>query len=111
MKKIGLLSLVIFLISVSACSKSIRYSQEEIKDFSPSIQEHIKKGEITIGMTTIQVRYSWGGPDQTIVLAPGELGKERLEWIYTSMHFLKSRLIFTDNRLTEIISSEPGIAK
>ncbi len=111
MKKYILISVVVSLISLSACAKSIRYSHDEIKDFTPTMQNHIKNSEIAVGMTKLQVRYSWGGPDDVIVLAPGEQGKERVQWIYKKLHFFKTSLIFTDDKLTEIISTEPGIAK
>lgn len=111
MKKILLLILLILLISQVGCAKSIRYSHNEIKDFQPSVQEHIKNGEIAAGMTKLQVRYSWGGPDTVTVLPPDEGGKERVEWVYKKLHVFKTRLIFIDDKLTEIISTEPGITK
>lgn len=111
MKKHIFIAGAILLISLSACVKSIRYSHDEIKDFPPEIQKHITNSEIAVGMTRLQVRYSWGGPDNVIVLSPGENGKERTEWVYGKLRFFKSRLIFTDDKLTEIISTEPGIAK
>ena len=111
MNKYVLVAGTVLMISLAACAKSIRYSHDEIKDFQPAIQERIKNNEISVGMTKLQVRYSWGGPDNVIVLKPSEQGKERIEWIYEKLHFFKSRLIFTDDKLTEIISSEPGIVK
>jgi len=42
------------------------------------------------------------------VLTPSEDGKERVEWVYEKMAYYKSRLIFTDNKLSEIISDKPG---
>jgi hypothetical protein len=110
MKKHALVAVAVLLISLSACAKSIRYSPDEIKDFPPAMQERIKNREIAAGMNKLQVRYSWGGPDNVIVLPPSKNGKERIEWVYVKLHFFKSRLIFTDDTLTEIISSEPGIA-
>jgi hypothetical protein len=111
MNKYVLVAGTVLMISLSACAKSLRYSHDEIKDFQPAIQEHIKNSEISVGMTKLQVRYSWGGPDNVIVLQPSAQGKERIEWVYEKLHFFKSRLIFTDDKLTEIISTEPGIAK
>lgn len=111
MNKYVLVAGAVLLISLSACAKSIRYSHDEIKDFPPTVREHIKNSEIAVGMTKLQVRYSWGGPANVIVLPPNEQGKERVEWVYEKLHFFKSRLIFTDDKLVEIISTEPGIAK
>lgn len=110
MKKFFLL-LIAVSIALTGCTKTIRYSPEEIKDFQPAVQEHIKKNEIAVGMTKLQVRYAWGGPDIINILPPGEGGKERIEWTFTKFRVFKTRLIFTDDRLTEIISTEPGIAR
>lgn len=109
MKKSILIAGAVLFISISACAKSIRYSPDEIKDFPPAIQESIRNNEVVVGMTKLQVRYSWGGPDDIYVLSPSETGKERIEWVYTKMQLFKSRLIFVDDRLTEIISVEPRL--
>jgi hypothetical protein len=111
MKKIALCVAFISLMLAAGCAKSVRYSQDEIKDYPPAIQDHIKNNEVTIGMTKIQVRYSWGGPHAVKILSPGEGGKERVEWVYEKHKFFKTRLIFTDGRLAEIINNEPGAGK
>ena len=111
MKKIFLLFSIVFLILQTGCTKSLRYSQEEINDFPAGVQEHIKNSEIDISMSKLQVRFSWGGPDVVNVLPPDEEGRERVEWIYKKMHIFKTRLIFTDDKLSQIISTEPGIMK
>jgi len=107
-KTVLLLSLVMLVPLVGCTSKAMRYSTEEIQDLPPSIQEHIKKSEIAVGMTMLQVRYAWGSPDMIIVLPPDEDGKERVEWTYKNLYVFKTRLIFTGNRLTEIVSTDPG---
>lgn len=110
MNKIVLLIVIFSLISVLGCTKAIRYSEEEIKDFPFNIQEHIRKGEITMGMTQSQVRYAWGAPDSVIVLAPTDDGKSREEWVYGKFAgIFKTRIIFTDGKITEMISNDPGI--
>ena len=111
MRKWLLPAVVFLLFALTGCTKSMRYSPEEIRDFPPSVQEHIKKEEITPGMTMAQVRYSWGGPDLVRVLAADAQGRERVEWTYKRMQVLKTRLVFTNGSLTEIVSSEPGIVK
>lgn len=111
MNKFLLLILAGLFIFQSGCAKSIRYTHDEIRDFTPSIQERIKNGEISMGMSKLQVRYAWGGPDEEIVLEPAQSGKERVEWTYRRLSFFKTRLIFIDDRLAEIISGEPGIRK
>jgi hypothetical protein len=110
MKKTGLLILALLFLLEVGCTKSIRYSEEEISGFPPNIQENIRKGEVTIGMTHSQVRYAWGAPDSVIVLLPSEDGKNQEEWIYGKLfRVFKTKLIFTDGSLTEIISNDPGV--
>ncbi len=105
------MSLTIFCIGQTGCAKSVRYSAEEIKNFPPGIQEHIKNAEVTPGMTMAQVRFSWGAPDSVIALGPDEQGREKVEWTYKRMQLLKTTLLFTNDSLTEIVSTEPGIIK
>ena len=111
MKKITLLLLLMTLFWAFGCSKSVRYSQDEIKDFPPQIQEYIKNGRVAVGMTKMQVRYSWGSPHAVMVLDPSADGKERVEWTYEKMKYFKSHLIFTDDKVAEIVSDAPGFAK
>ena len=111
MKKFLLLFSILFIILQAGCAKSLRYSQEEIKDFPEGVQEHIRKNEIDTGMSKLQVRFAWGGPDAVNVLSPDEDGKERIEWVYKRLSVFKTRLIFTDDKLTQIISSEPGLIR
>jgi hypothetical protein len=100
----ALLLLLLSLFSAAGCTKSVRYSQDEIKDFPPQVQEHIRDSRVAVGMTKMQVRYSWGSPHAVTVLSPSSDGKERVEWTYKRMMYFTSHLIFTDDRLTEIIS-------
>lgn len=103
--------LVLLLIIQSGCIGSARYSPDEIKGFPPPIQEHIKNSEIVAGMTTQQVRFAWGSPTTINVLSPSEEGKYREEWLYTRAGVFKTRLIFTDGKLTYIVTNELGIIK
>ncbi len=96
--------MVFFLFS---CVSSIRYTNEEIKDFPLDVQQKIIKGEVAPGMTSQQVRYAWGSPDLTKNLEP-QGGKPREEWIYSSGILFKTKLIFVDGKLTYIISSDFG---
>jgi len=104
MKKLFLWTILMCLTMAIGCTKSVRYSQDEIKDFSPQIQEYIRESRVAVGMTKQQVRLAWGGPHSVVVLAPSEDGKERVEWVYKKMGFYKSHLIFNDDKLAEIIS-------
>jgi outer membrane protein assembly factor BamE (lipoprotein component of BamABCDE complex) len=92
---------VLFLLQIG-CTKAIRYSEDEIKGFSPNVQENIRKGQIDLGMTQEQVRYAWGGPDSIKMLEPFE-GKPREEWIYSSagtMGVIGTKLLlFYNNKL------------
>ncbi|HYQ47748.1 MAG TPA: hypothetical protein VEP69_01670 [Thermodesulfovibrionales bacterium] len=111
MKQFLLVLVPVILFTASGCTKSVRYSQDEIKDYPTQTQEYIRNSQVAVGMTRQQVRYSWGGPHAVSVLAPSRDSKERVEWIYKKMAFFKTRLIFTDDRLTEIINNEPGSTK
>jgi len=99
MKKVVILITALLFLSQVGCTKSIRYSEEEIKGFSPAIQEHIKQGEVVLGMTPQQVRYAWGSPDSLKILEPFE-GKTREEWIYSTLGVVETKLlIFFDGKL------------
>jgi hypothetical protein len=92
-----------FLLGVG-CTKSIRYSEEEIRVFSPETQDHIRKGEVVLGMTTQEVRYAWGSPDSVRLLEPFE-GRPREEWIYSTLGlgvYGTKLLVFFDGKLIYI---------
>ncbi len=95
---------LLFLLQVG-CTKSIRYTEEEIKNFPPKIQEDIRKGQVESGMTQEQVRYAWGSPDSIKFLEPFE-GKPREEWLYTRPATLglsvEKLLLFYDGKLLYI---------
>lgn len=102
MRKIVIFFVAIFLIG---CLPSVRYTYEEIRNFPPEIQEHIKKGEVVSGMTFQQVRLAWGAPTTTRVI-PSKDDKEIIHWIYQQVPFgTKTILVFVNGKLTEIISS------
>jgi hypothetical protein len=96
------LCLTLTLWSLSACTTAVRYSPEEIKDYPPSVQEQIKLGNVSPGMTTQQVRYAWGSPSTVNVISPTLEGKPREEWIYSSLIFVQRRLLFVDGKLFDI---------
>lgn len=96
MKKIVILLSVLFLLLQAGCTKSIRYTEEEIKDFPSETQDNIRKGQIALGMTQKQVRYAWGSPDSIRFLEPFD-GKSREEWIYNvvgSFGVIGSKILF-----------------
>ena len=95
---------LVVLLSLSCCAKSVRYSQDEIKDFSPEVQEQIKQGTVALGMTVQQVRFAWGPPSEINVLQPSVDGKPREEWIYSSClsSYMQKRLLFVDGKLADI---------
>lgn len=102
MRKWLILFFVIFLMSQLGCVKSIRFTEEEIKNFPPNIQDNIRKGEIALGMTKEQVRYAWGSPDSIRILSPID-EKSREEWIYSYLGIFNTRiLLFLDGKLIYI---------
>jgi hypothetical protein len=108
--KRSIIALMSLLIIVS-CASHIRFTVEEIRDYPPMIQEKIKNGEVSTGMTYLQVRYAWGAPHVVDVLPPNQEGKETIAWTYKKFHFFKTKLTFVDGKLTEIVSTEPGVMK
>jgi len=100
MKKIVVFILALSFLFGVGCTKSVRYTEEEIQSFPSDIQENIRKGEVKLGMTTQQVRYAWGPPNSIKFLEPTADGKTREEWIYTKLGVFSSRLlVFLDGKL------------
>ncbi len=88
------------------CATQTRYTYDEIKHYPLVIQEQIMKGEISIGMTPQQVRYAWGSPNIIRKLESVD-GKERQEWIYSTLGIIEQkRLLFIDGRLAYIIPDQ-----
>lgn len=101
------LVMILAAVFAFACVREVRYSPAEIKKYPPEVQNRIRQGEVSLGMTPEQVRYSWGSPTEVNVLKPAEGGKMREEWVYKNI-FSTMTLVFTEGRLTEIISSGVG---
>ncbi len=103
MKKAVIFSVVlsftlVFLLQ-TGCIHQVRYSETEIQSFPANIQEHIRKGEISPGMTSEQVRYAWGNPDFQKILEPYD-GKPREEWIYAKFGIFGQKiLVFYNSKL------------
>jgi hypothetical protein len=96
---IAVIMALTFLCGIG-CTKSVRYTEEEIQSFPADIQEHIRKGEVKLGMTTQQVRYAWGAPSSIKFLEPTPKGKSREEWTYTKLGVFGTRLlVFVDGKL------------
>ncbi len=111
MKRSLVLSFMV-LVLFAGCTRAIKYTYEEIKDYPPQIQENIKKAAVVTGMTLQQARYAWGAPTTVKVLKPTADGKDRVQWEYDRWGgIFKTILRFTDGKLTEIVSTEPGITK
>ncbi|MBM4128564.1 MAG: hypothetical protein FJ243_00430 [Nitrospira sp.] len=99
MKKAFPVIIALLLILQVGCAHQIRYSEEEIKTFPPDIQDHIRKGEVKLGMTSQMVRYAWGPPETVRILEPYE-GKPREEWIYSTLGVYGTKiLVFLDGKL------------
>jgi outer membrane protein assembly factor BamE (lipoprotein component of BamABCDE complex) len=96
MKKALFAVLVFLCIAQFGCTKSIRYTEDEIKGYPTNIQEQIRKGTIDLGMTKDQTRYAWGSPNFITILAPFD-GKSREEWLYTeqaTMGVMGTKILF-----------------
>jgi len=97
---------MLVVLFLAACMSQVRYSPAELNQFSPKIQEHIKKSEIALGMSQAAVRLSWGAPSEVRVLEPDDQGNYREEWIYPRFVLFAKKLIFTDGKLTGIIDGK-----
>ena len=106
MKKM-ILTAAAFVLLTSCCG-GMKYSPSEISVFPPAVQDHIKKSEISPGMSQTAVRLAWGAPTAVRVPEPDAEGRYKEEWIYARFRFVATRLIFTDGKLTAILH---GMAK
>jgi len=96
MKKVVVVMLAFFCIAAFGCTKSVRYTEDEIKGYPSNVQEQIRKGTIDLGMTKDQVRYAWGAPSSIRILEPSE-GKSREEWLYAeqaTMGVIGTKILF-----------------
>ncbi len=91
-----------------SCAPQVRYSPSEITKFPERIQENIKKGKIALGMTPQQVRYAWGAPNAVDLLGTDAGGSFVEEWIYAPIRIRGTKLVFTDGKLTGILT---GVTK
>ncbi len=106
MTRMILLAVSAFFI-ISCASNDVRYSPFELQDFSAETQEHIKNQQVALGMSQQAVRYSWGAPN-AVRIDEEKIDSYTEEWLYTRMRVFVTKLIFTDGKLTGIIS---GAAK
>lgn len=96
MRKGAIVIGLLLCVTLIGCTKAVRYTEDEIKNYPANIQELIRKGTVDFGMTKDQVRYAWGAPDSIRMLEPYE-GKSREEWIYTqpaTMGVLGTKILF-----------------
>jgi len=105
MRKGLLFVLALLFLLQFGCTKSVRYTEEEIKGFPPAVQDNIRKSQVDLGMTQEQVRYAWGSPDSIKFLPPYE-GKAREEWTYSATATLgvvsSKILLFIEGKLIYI---------
>jgi uncharacterized protein YneF (UPF0154 family) len=102
----GLFFVLAFLLLLQiGCTKSVRYTEEEIKSFPPAVQDNIRKSQVELGMTQQQVRYAWGSPDSIKFLPPYD-DKAREEWTYSATATLgvisNKIILFFDGKLIYI---------
>ncbi|MBF0506679.1 MAG: hypothetical protein HQL09_07575 [Nitrospirae bacterium] len=103
--------LCVVAVAAGGCASSpMRYTPEEIKDYSPETQESIIREEIVTGMTPHQVRYAWGGPKENKAVQSQD-GKTSDDWIYSYLGGCRTKLSFSDGKLFGIALSDAGRAK
>ena len=105
MRKVLFIALGLLFLLQAGCTKAVRYTEDEIKDYPQKVQEDIRKGQVETGMTKEQVRYAWGSPDSIRILDPFE-GRTREEWVYShavTLNVIGSKLlVFYDGKLLYI---------
>jgi hypothetical protein len=104
MTRTALSALIVFSAVFFAACGGVRYSPSEISSYPSGIQEHIKKGEVALGMTPLEVRYTWGAPDVVRIPGAGTDGRFREIWVYRTLGVFAKRLVFVDGKLSGIIS-------
>lgn len=93
----------IAVLVMSCVGDGVRYSPYELQVFPQEAQEQIKNGEVALGMSQQAVRFSWGAP-KIVVIKDEIVGAYTEEWIYTRLRVFVTKLVFTDGKLSGIIS-------
>jgi hypothetical protein len=102
------LALSIILLALSGCAaSSVRYTSEELKAFSPDVQQKIIKGEISNGMTPQEVRYTWHAP-KGVHTSKTKDNKIAEQWNYSNMGACPITLFFYEGKLSSIVLSDSG---
>ncbi len=98
------LLLVAATVLVMSCvGDGVRYSPYELQEFPQEVQEQIKNSEVALGMSQQAVRFSWGAPKVVVIKDEVESAYTE-EWIYTRLRVFVTKLVFTDGKLSGIIS-------
>lgn len=95
---------VALALGALSCSSNVRYSPWEIDHYPPGVQESIRKGEVSMGMSPLEVRYAWGAPNSVRIAEAEPDGRYRETWVYTKLRVFVTRLTFTDGKLTDMES-------
>ena len=91
------------VLVISCVGDGVRYSPYELQAFPQSVQEQIKNGEVALGMSQQAVRFSWGAP-KLIVIKDEIKDAYTEEWVYTRWRVNVTKLVFSDGKLSGIIS-------
>ncbi|MBI5143258.1 MAG: hypothetical protein HZA20_13880 [Nitrospirae bacterium] len=109
MRKTAVFVIACGLLSGCIAPPGLKYTDIEIKDYPHDVQERIRKSEVVIGMTPVQVRYARGAPSYARTwYASG--GKIVEEWSYDSFSLLtKTYVVFENGRVVKIETTEQVI--
>ena len=91
------------VLVISCVGDGVRYSPYELQVFPQDVQEQIKNGEVALGMSQQAVRFSWGAP-KLIVIKDEIKDAYTEEWVYTRWRVNVTKLVFSDGKLSGIIS-------
>jgi len=95
------------LLALASCAGGgLRYTYVEIESYPEQLQESIRRGEVMVGMTPIQVRYALGAPERSRTFSP-EAGRIREEWKYLSnLNLKKVFVVFEKGEVVRIETEE-----
>ena len=91
------------VLVISCVGDGVRYSPYELQALPQDVQEQIKNGEVALGMSQQAVRFSWGAPKAVRIKDEVE-GAYTEEWLYTRMRVIRTTLVFTDGKLSGIVT-------
>jgi len=97
---------VLLSIGCTPPKPGLRFTYIEIEKYPAEIQEAIRKKEVIIGMTPIQVRYALGPPESARTFSPRENDIAE-EWTYRSVMEMKTvYVVFEEGKVSRVSTEQ-----